>query len=98
MPGALREPRGVAAALLLALVRMYQGFFSPLMPSACKFYPSCSRYAGEAIEVHGARRGAWLAFARLLRCRPFSPGGYDPVPPRGEAGEADGAAAQGARP
>ncbi len=52
------------------------------MPSACKFYPSCSRYAYEAIETHGARRGSWLALRRLLRCRPFSPGGIDPVPAR----------------
>ena len=65
---------------LLLLVRVYQAYLSPLMPSACKFYPSCSRYAYEAVERHGARRGVWLAFKRLLRCRPFSPGGYDPVP------------------
>lgn len=68
--------------LLLAALRVYQGFLSPLLPSACKFYPSCSRYAYEAIEVHGARRGAWLAARRVLRCRPFSPGGVDPVPER----------------
>jgi len=55
-------------------------FFSSLLPSACKFHPSCSRYAYQAIALHGARRGAWLALKRLLRCRPFSPGGYDPVP------------------
>lgn len=70
------------AALLLAFLRVYQGYLSPLMPSACKFYPSCSHYAYHAIELHGARRGAWLALRRLLRCRPFSPGGYDPVPTR----------------
>jgi uncharacterized protein len=67
---------------LLTVLRIYQGFFSPLMPSACKFYPSCSRYAYEAIGVHGARRGSWLALRRLARCRPFSPGGIDPVPER----------------
>ncbi len=72
----------ITARLLLAALRVYQGFLSPLMPSACKFYPSCSRYAYEAIEIHGARRGSWLALRRLLRCRPFSRGGVDPVPER----------------
>jgi putative membrane protein insertion efficiency factor len=58
------------------------------MPSACKFYPSCSHYAYEAIELHGYRRGTWLAVRRLLRCRPFVLGGLDPVP---DAGRAEGA-------
>lgn len=69
-----------AKALLLAAIRAYQAFLSPLAFSSCKFHPSCSRYAAEAIERHGARRGAWLALKRLWRCRPFAPGGYDPVP------------------
>lgn len=68
------------ARLLLIALRGYQAFLSPLMPSGCKFHPSCSRYAAEAVARYGARRGAWLAARRLLRCRPFSPGGYDPVP------------------
>ncbi len=59
---------------------MYQAFLSPLLSSGCKFYPSCSRYAYQAIERHGPRRGSWLALRRLLRCRPFSSGGLDPVP------------------
>ncbi len=66
--------------LLLLFVRFYQIFFSPFLGGACKFYPSCSRYAQEAIEMHGARRGAWLAVKRLGRCRPFTNGGFDPVP------------------
>jgi hypothetical protein len=66
--------------LLLLFVRFYQIFFSPFLGGACKFYPSCSRYAQEAIELHGARRGAWLAVKRLGRCRPFTKGGFDPVP------------------
>jgi uncharacterized protein len=66
--------------LLLLFVRFYQIFFSPFLGGACKFYPSCSRYAQEAIEMHGARRGAWLAMKRLGRCRPFTKGGFDPVP------------------
>jgi hypothetical protein len=63
-------------------VRVYQVFFSALMPSACKFYPSCSRYAAEALLVHGARRGTWLAMRRLGRCHPFTKGGVDFVPDR----------------
>jgi putative membrane protein insertion efficiency factor len=70
----------VPARVLLFLVRLYQAFFSALMPSACKFYPSCSHYAAEAVAVHGARRGAWLALRRIGRCHPFSPGGVDLVP------------------
>jgi len=69
-----------AKSLLLAGIRLYQAFVSPVTFSACKFHPSCSRYAYEAVERHGARRGAWLALQRLWRCRPFAPGGCDPVP------------------
>jgi uncharacterized protein len=69
-----------AVRLLLLGVRFYQAALAPLMISACKFYPSCSHYAAEAIEKHGARRGLRLAAARLWRCRPFTPGGHDPVP------------------
>lgn len=72
--------------LLLAVIRIYQGFLSPLAPSACKFYPSCSCYAYEAIERYGAFRGTSLAVARLWRCRPFAPGGLDPVPEPDPAG------------
>jgi hypothetical protein len=70
----------VAARALLFAVRIYQAFFSVLMPSACKFYPSCSHYGAEAIRVHGARRGSWLALRRISRCHPFSRGGVDLVP------------------
>jgi uncharacterized protein len=66
--------------LLLALVRLYRIFLSPFLGGACKFYPSCSQYAQEAIALHGARRGSWLALKRLGRCRPFTKGGFDPVP------------------
>jgi len=69
-----------AAWLLLAGVHFYQVVLSPLMFSACKFYPTCSRYAVEAITTHGARRGFRLAAARLWRCRPGTRGGFDPVP------------------
>jgi uncharacterized protein len=70
----------VSARVLLLLLRVYQAFFSALMPSACKFYPSCSHYAAEAVAVHGARRGAWLALRRIGRCHPFTRGGVDLVP------------------
>jgi putative membrane protein insertion efficiency factor len=70
----------VSARALLFLLRVYQAFFSVLMPSACKFYPSCSHYAAEAVAVHGARRGAWLALRRIGRCHPFTRGGVDLVP------------------
>ncbi len=66
--------------ILILILRAYQAFVSPLLPGGCKFYPSCSHYAVEAVETHGALRGAWLAALRVLRCRPFAQGGYDPVP------------------
>jgi putative membrane protein insertion efficiency factor len=66
--------------LLIALVRGYQIVLSPLLPAACRYYPSCSAYAVEALEKHGALRGAWLALKRIGRCHPFRVGGYDPVP------------------
>jgi uncharacterized protein len=66
--------------ILLLLVRAYVIFLSPFLGGACKFYPSCSNYAREAIERHGARRGTVLALKRLLRCHPFTPGGVDLVP------------------
>jgi putative membrane protein insertion efficiency factor len=69
-----------AARALLFAVRVYQSFFSALMPSACKFYPSCSHYAAEAVQIHGARRGSWLALRRVSRCHPFTRGGVDLVP------------------
>jgi putative membrane protein insertion efficiency factor len=70
----------LAARALLFAVRVYQAFFSALMPSACKFYPSCSQYAAEAVRIHGARRGSWLALRRVSRCHPFTPVGVDLVP------------------
>lgn len=66
--------------VLLAGLRFYQIAFSPLMPIGCKFHPSCSHYAAEAIERYGAWRGGRLAAWRLLRCSPFTRGGFDPVP------------------
>lgn len=65
--------------LLIAFIRLYQKFISPLFPPSCRFYPTCSAYAAEAIEKKGALRGSLLALKRLLKCHPFHPGGYDPV-------------------
>ena len=66
--------------LLLLLVQFYRSCISPLTPPSCRYYPTCSAYAREAIERYGARRGAWMALRRILRCHPFHAGGYDPVP------------------
>lgn len=66
--------------VLLALLRAYQLAISPLMGPSCRFYPSCSNYAIEAVRTHGALRGAWLALRRVGRCHPWCEGGYDPVP------------------
>ena len=74
------RPGSLPAALLLAFVRFYIVFLSPFFGGTCKFYPSCSNYAQEAIAFHGARRGLALATKRLLRCHPFTRGGVDLVP------------------
>jgi uncharacterized protein len=66
--------------LLLALLRGYKWTLSPFLPPACRYVPTCSEYAAEAIEIHGALRGSAMAIWRVLRCHPFVRGGYDPVP------------------
>ena len=66
--------------LMLALIRFYQREISPLYPPRCRYIPTCSEYALEAVEKYGALKGGWLALKRLLRCHPFHKGGYDPVP------------------
>jgi putative membrane protein insertion efficiency factor len=71
---------GVPRRLLILAVRGYQLTLSPLFGGACRYYPSCSAYAIEALERHGAVRGGWLALRRIGRCHPFRPGGFDPVP------------------
>jgi putative membrane protein insertion efficiency factor len=67
-------------ALLLAALSAYRYLVRPMLGANCRFYPSCSDYAREAIERHGSARGSWLALRRLARCHPWHPGGYDPVP------------------
>ncbi len=64
----------------IGIVRSYQLVLSPLLPPACRYFPSCSQYALEALERHGTLRGGWLTVRRIFRCHPFRPGGYDPVP------------------
>jgi len=66
--------------LAIALIRFYQLALRTILPPACRFVPSCSEYALEAVERHGFARGSWLAARRILRCHPFHAGGYDPVP------------------
>jgi putative membrane protein insertion efficiency factor len=73
------HPSLPARGLRLA-VRGYQRFISPALPPACRFAPSCSQYAVEALTRHGAVRGSWLALKRIARCHPWHPGGHDPVP------------------
>ena len=68
---------------LIGLIRGYQLAVSPFLPPACRFYPSCSEYAARAVAAHGPWRGTWLGLRRLLRCNPWHPGGYDPVPDAG---------------
>lgn len=66
--------------LTIKALSLYHRFVSPLLGVHCRFHPSCSSYAGEAVAKHGALKGLWLAFKRLCRCHPFHPGGMDPVP------------------
>ena len=68
--------------LLLGAIRAYRYLLRPMLGANCRFYPSCSDYASEAIARHGAARCTWLALRRIGRCHPWHPGGYDPVPPR----------------
>jgi uncharacterized protein len=67
-------------ALLVGIVRIYRAAVSPLLPPACRFHPTCSTYALEALERHGTLRGSWLTLRRIGRCHPFHDGGIDPVP------------------
>lgn len=72
--------KALFALPLIWLVRIYQYAISPLLARSCRFHPSCSEYAVEALQRHGALKGSWLAIRRVGRCHPWHPGGYDPVP------------------
>lgn len=85
----LPRPPTLSARMLARAVIAYRRWISPALPARCRFYPSCSAYALEAISRHGAVRGTVLAGRRLLRCHPFHPGGYDPVPEPGARPHAD---------
>ncbi|WP_084644026.1 MULTISPECIES: membrane protein insertion efficiency factor YidD [Ferrimonas] len=67
--------------LLIGFIRLYQKLLSPLLGQNCRFQPTCSQYAIEAITVHGCLKGSWLALRRILKCHPLHPGGRDPIPP-----------------
>ena len=76
----LRKPSDLLAWLLILFIRIYQRFVSPLTPPSCRFTPTCSQYAVEALRKYGPFKGSWLALKRLLRCHPWGGSGYDPVP------------------
>ncbi|MEV4196908.1 membrane protein insertion efficiency factor YidD [Micromonospora globbae] len=86
---AFPQPSSAAARVLSGPIIAYRRWISPALPARCRFYPSCSAYALEAVARHGAVRGAGLAVRRLLRCHPFHPGGHDPVPEPGGRRRAD---------
>jgi putative membrane protein insertion efficiency factor len=90
-------PSAPAQVLALGLIRLYRTFLSAHLPAACRYRPSCSAYAEEAIRTHGFLRGSRLAWRRLLSCRPFGGGGEDPVPPA-PAPPGDAPRARGVRP
>ncbi len=85
--------------VLIGLLKVYRLVISPLYGNVCRYYPSCSAYALRAVSVHGAAKGSWLAARRLLRCHPWAPGGYDPVPgtPEFEAEQREQALRQAAK-
>ena len=76
----IKEIRRLFVRILCLLIRFYQVFISPLFPPCCRYYPTCSSYALEAIKKYGPLKGSFLAIRRILRCNPFHKGGYDPVP------------------
>lgn len=76
----MSEKAGAGARGAVGLLRFYKRWISPALPPACRYQPTCSEYAAEAIMKYGLVRGGWMGLKRLLRCHPFHPGGYDPVP------------------
>lgn len=81
-PGTAPSSGSLLVRMLIAPIRFYQRFVSPALPPMCRYTPSCSAYAVEALHRHGAAQGLWLAVRRLSRCHPWHAGGYDPVPPQ----------------
>ncbi len=80
MPDFAEDHGGIASAMVLGGIRAYRRLVSPLLPSRCRFYPTCSEYAEQAVSRYGAAKGSWLALKRLCRCNRLFPGGLDPVP------------------
>ncbi|MCI1859502.1 MAG: membrane protein insertion efficiency factor YidD [Sporolactobacillus sp.] len=72
--------------IFIFFIRIYQKCISPFTPPSCRFYPTCSEYAAEALKRFGVFKGGWLTIRRLLKCQPFHPGGYDPVPEKTDRG------------
>ena len=76
----MRSVLHIPQTILIGFIRGYQVLISPVLPASCRFHPSCSEYARQAVSKHGAGKGSWLSLRRLGRCHPFHRGGYDPVP------------------
>jgi len=89
---------GIAASTLRGMIRFYQLCLAHFFAGSCRYLPSCSDYAMEAVAEHGALRGGWLGFCRILRCHPWGGDGYDPVPRRGDAACGCGHVVDAARP
>lgn len=79
--------RGGAARLVISGIQIYRHMISPMRPASCRFMPTCSQYAVDAVSEYGVFRGGWLAMRRLLRCGPWHSGGWDPIPERADAGD-----------
>ena len=79
--------RGGAARLVISGIQIYRHMISPMRPASCRFMPTCSQYAVDAVSEYGVFRGGWLAIRRLLRCGPWHSGGWDPIPERVDAGD-----------
>ena len=77
----MKKLRKTVIRIMILPIRFYQRAISPMFPPACRYYPTCSQYAVEALKIHGPLKGTWLAVKRILRCNPFGGSGYDPVPP-----------------
>lgn len=78
------EKEIVMKQIFIGIIRFYQKFISPMTPPTCRFHPSCSQYGLESFQKHGALKGFWLTIKRILKCHPFHPGGFDPVPDKKE--------------
>ncbi len=81
------QPRGVLARAAISMIQTYRHMVSPLRPPTCRFMPTCSQYAVDAVSEYGFLRGGWLAMVRLAKCGPWHSGGWDPIPERSDAGD-----------